>query len=342
MNFTLRLLLPAVVAGGIVVGLSAVGQDTSGPAAKAAKAAKATKTKTAKATKAAKTAAAKAAAADRSLREQEIYIPYEKLRQVFEKHGRGVFLPYEKFDELWRAAQDRTRPAAKPRPPVGAVITETENEATVAKDVVQVSAQVKIDLLTEGWHEVPLRLADSALVRATLGDQPARILGGAGADHRLLVEKKGKQPEEIVLRLEYAKAIARSPGQNSVSFQAPQAPVSRWRVRIPQSGVKVNISPLIAATEVPAGKAAAEKPAVAKPASEKPAAEKAPAEKPTVAKPASEKPAAEKAPAEKPEVAKPASEKPAAEKAPAGKPAVAKPTSEKPAAEKRRPGSRRP
>ena len=42
------------------------------------------------------------------------------------------------------------------------------------------------------------------------------------------------------------------PGQNSVSFQAPQAPVSRWRVRIPQAGVKVNLFPLIAATEVPA------------------------------------------------------------------------------------------
>ena len=27
------------------------------------------------------------------LREQSIYIPYEKLRKVFEQHGRGVFLP---------------------------------------------------------------------------------------------------------------------------------------------------------------------------------------------------------------------------------------------------------
>ncbi len=100
---------------------------------------------------------------DRSLREQEIYIPYEKLRGVFEKHGRGVFLPYEKFEELWKAAQDKTRPAAEARPPVGAVITEIENEAVVAKDVVQVTAHVKIDLLTEGWHEVPLRLADAAV-----------------------------------------------------------------------------------------------------------------------------------------------------------------------------------
>jgi hypothetical protein len=243
--------------------------------------------------------AAKAAPAerpDRSLREQDIYIPYDKLRQVFEKHGRGVFLPYEQFQELWQAAHDKTRPAAEPRPPVGALITEIENEAAVAKDVVQVKARLKIDLLTEGWHEVPLRLSDAAITSATLRrggetgtgaspetpakdslgngskpapvsppprDETARILGGAGEDHRLLVEKKGKEPEEIELLLEYARAITRAPGENSVAFQAPQAPVNRWRVRIPQSGVKVNLHPLIAATEVPreATKALAGKPA---------------------------------------------------------------------------------
>jgi hypothetical protein len=167
------------------------------------------------------------AKAERALLEQDIYIPYDKLRGVFEKHGRGVFLPYEKFDELWKAAREKTRPAAEPRPPVGAIITEIENEAVVSKDVVRVTAKIKIDLLTEGWHEVPLRLADAAIVRATIKNEPARILGNLNEDHRLLIEKKGKQPEQIELTLEYARAIARSPGQNSVSFQAPQAAVIR-------------------------------------------------------------------------------------------------------------------
>ncbi len=136
---------------------------------------------------------------EKSLREQDIYIPYEKLRQVFERHGRGVFLPYEEFEQLWRAAQDKTRPAAGVRPPVGAVITEIENEATVAKDVVRVKATLKIDLLAEGWHEIPLRLADAAITAATLRGEPARIVGGPGEDYKLLVEKKGKEPEQIVL-----------------------------------------------------------------------------------------------------------------------------------------------
>jgi hypothetical protein len=188
-----------------------------------------------------------------TLREQNIYIPYEKLRQVFEKHGRGVFLPYEKFEQLWRAAREENRPAAEARPPVGALITDIENEATVAKDVVRVKAAIKIDLLAEGWHEVPLRLSDAAITRATVGGEPARIVGGPGEDYKLLVEKKGRQPEQIELLLEYAKAITRMPGQNSVAFQAPQASVSRWRVRIPQQGVKINIQPFLAATdELPA------------------------------------------------------------------------------------------
>jgi hypothetical protein len=247
MTATIRSFVPLVLLAGIILGVRPVAAAENEKAAPAPP-------------------DAKTDAADRSLREQDIYIPYEKLRQVFEKHGRGVFLPYEEFDVLWRAAQDKTRPAAEPHPPVGAVITEIENEATVSGDIVQVKAQIKIDLLTEGWHEVPLRLADASIIRATVkGDPegaPARILGGnpmAGrpvlTENRLLVEKKGKQPESIELDLEYAKAITRSPGQNSVSIETPRAPVSRWRVRIPQAGVKVNLQPLLAATEEPAANA---------------------------------------------------------------------------------------
>jgi hypothetical protein len=227
--------------------------------------------------------------ASRDLREQDIYIPYEKLRQVFEKHGRGVFLPYEKFEELWKAARDNTQPPGEVKAPVDALITEIENEATVSKDVVTVSARLKIDVLTEGWHEVPLCLGDAAITRAVLHDQPARILGGGGADYRLLIEKKGKQPEQIELLLEFAKAISRAPGQNSVSFQVPRAPVSRWRVRIPQSGVKVTLYPLLAATEVPPEKSAVPAKAEAKPENKPDATPEKKPEKPSPAAAADDK-----------------------------------------------------
>jgi hypothetical protein len=191
------------------------------------------------------------AAEETPLREQTIYVPYEKLREVFEKEGRGVFLPYDKFQKLWEAARRQTAPAEEEGPPVGAVIAQAESEATVERDVVSVVARLKIEVLAEGWHEVPIRLADAAIRSATTGGETARIVPGEGG-YKLLIKNETKDAQEMEFRLEYVKAFTKTPGQNSVSFQAPQAPVNRWTIRIPEAGVKVNISPMIAATEVPA------------------------------------------------------------------------------------------
>jgi len=195
-------------------------------------------------------------AEEKTVREQTIYIPYTKLREVFEKEGRGVFLPYEKFHELWREAREKKTPDDKAKPPVGALITEVENEATVEKDVVRITAKIKIELLTEGWHEVPLRLADAAILSAAHGEEPARVVPDGKGGYKLLIQHKGKDPAQTELALTYARSFTKAPGQNSVSFQSPQAPVNRWKIRIPEPGVKVDVFPVIAATEVPEGEAA--------------------------------------------------------------------------------------
>lgn len=187
---------------------------------------------------------------ERPLREQTIYIPYGKLREVFEKEGRGVFLPYEKFQELWRAAQAAAQAAPESRPPVAALIREIDSIATVERDVVQVEARLRIELLAEGWSEVPLALADSAILSARIGDEPARLAFRPEQGYVLVVENPAKAPREVELVLTYAKAFERAPGRNNVSFLAPQAPVNRWQIRVPDPGVKVNIQPLIAATMV--------------------------------------------------------------------------------------------
>jgi len=185
------------------------------------------------------------------IKEKTIYIPYTKLREVFEREGRGVFLPYSEFQQLWKAARDRTSPPAPERPLVPAIITEVVNEAVVSRDVVRVQAVVKIEVLTKGWHRIALGLGDAAVTSAKVGGQPARVVFDPATCYQLLYENKTAEPVSFDLALDYAKAITKTPGQNSVAFDTPQAPVSRWRLRLPEAGVKVHIQPLIAATEVP-------------------------------------------------------------------------------------------
>ena len=185
------------------------------------------------------------------LREQTIYVPYSKLPKVFEQPGRGVFLPYEEFQKLWEQARAALAKPPEVKPPVAALLTEISSEATVGDEVVNVTANLKIELLTEGWHEVPLRLGDAAILSARQGDAPARIAAKPDVGYVLLLQKKTPEPEQIAVTLQYSKAFTKSPGQNVVSFQAPQAPVNQWRIRVPQAGVKVNVQPLVAATEEP-------------------------------------------------------------------------------------------
>jgi hypothetical protein len=183
------------------------------------------------------------------LREQTIYIPYGKLKAIFEKEGRGVFIPYDKFQELWKAAREAGRKLEDIKPPIPALIAEIDSTATVGKDVMNVEAKLAIEVLTEGWHEIPLRLKDAAIRTAKIGDAPARVIYSPEQGYRVLIEKKGKDAERIDLVLEYSKAFAKSPGTNTVEFDAPQAPVNRWQIKIAEAGVKVNVHPNLAASD---------------------------------------------------------------------------------------------
>jgi hypothetical protein len=201
--------------------------------------------------------------AETPLREQTIYIPYQKLRSLFEKEGRGVFLPYDKFQQLWKAAQAAGKKLEEIKPPVDAIISEVDSVAVIndKSDVVEVTATIKLEVLKPGWNEVPLRLKDAAIRSAKLGDNPARLLHDPNTGYRLLFEKKGKEPEQLTVTLVYARAFTKSPGANSVQFDAPQAPVNRWEIRVSQPGVKVNVHPKLSATEASAKMAEEGKPA---------------------------------------------------------------------------------
>jgi len=184
-------------------------------------------------------------------REQTIYVPYDKLWEVFEQKGRGVFLPYEEFMELWRTAERATPRPAAVEAPVDALVSEVSGQAEVSKDVVAFKAEIVIEVLKKGWHEVPLRLGDVAITGAAIGNNPARLIRKDPQGYCLLLEKADGETETVRLRIEFAKSYTKTPGRNSVSFEGPLAPVSRWEVRIPEPGVEVDIQPLLAATDVP-------------------------------------------------------------------------------------------
>lgn len=184
-----------------------------------------------------------------SINEQTIYIPYEKLREVFERDGRGVFLPYDKFQQLWSEARQNQPKKPDLSAPLGALITDIESTATLGMEIVNVDATIKIELLRQGWHRIPLRLAGAAIRRATIDEKEARIVSVENGRYELLVSHEGEKPETIELNLSYAKTLTKTGGQSVVAFQSPQAPVNRWTIRTGQKDIDVQIEPMIASSK---------------------------------------------------------------------------------------------
>lgn len=176
-----------------------------------------------------------------------VYIPYERLWQVFEKQGRGVFLPYEDYEKLREAA--RAKETVPVKEPVPCLVAEAAGTVTFADDVATVAASLRIEVLAKGWQRVPLGLADVAVAEAKVGKVPARLVFDAKTGYALLVENPTEAPLTVVLDLTFAKACTKSPGRNTVRFQPPSAPVGRWEIHIPEPGVKVEVEPVVAATE---------------------------------------------------------------------------------------------
>ncbi len=186
--------------------------------------------------------------------EKTIYIPYDKLKDVFQREGRGVFLPYDQFQKLWQEARSNNNRQKPEVSPVDVILVSAENNATIEKEVMVVRAIISVEMLRSGWQKIPLHLNDSAILTATVNKEPARIVHDPANGYSLLFQNKETKSTRIQVELEYAKAIEKTPGQNSVSFMAPQAPVNKWLIRIPDAGVKVQVDPMLATTETPLNK----------------------------------------------------------------------------------------
>lgn len=177
-----------------------------------------------------------------------VYIPYKDLQKVFEKSGRGVYLPHDEFMRLWERARG---PAAQAEPPVSALITKAAYTGAVKDDLATIEAVYEVQVLKAGWTRVPVGLTGVATAKATLAGEPARLVANPRGGYDLLVSDKGAHE----LRVTFVAPLKSQPGLKSFSFGSPSVPVSQLDLTIPEKDVKVDVQPLLAATRTPAGEA---------------------------------------------------------------------------------------
>ncbi len=183
----------------------------------------------------------------------KVYVPYEKLKDVFEREGNGVFLPYSEFMKLWREAQGK--PATIAEAPVPYMISTARFSGTVEEKLARLSLNLTFDVLKDDWQSIPLMLSGVAVESAEFTKAPVDgatpLLQLRKGLYHVLVKGQGRWE----LKLDFVRQIDSTPGKNVLSFTTPRAAVSTLELVIPEENMGVKVEPMLAATtvQIPAG-----------------------------------------------------------------------------------------
>ncbi len=185
-------------------------------------------------------------AATSGRRERTIYLPFAELEKVFEKEGRGVFLPYREFVTLWDQVKLPKKADAR-KPPVEGILSGAVYDGKVDDETATLGATLEFESFKEkGWAVLPF---SSAAMNIAEADTGKAVLEAVKEGRRILLPEKGKYT--VTMKV-YAK-VTRSNGRNSVALTLPNAAVSRLSLLVPGSGWKFEIGQGSAFTTKPAG-----------------------------------------------------------------------------------------
>ncbi len=174
-------------------------------------------------------------------RERRVYVPFDELEKVFKDGGKGVFLPYREFLDLWNELTLKRAEDEKP-PPAEAVLAKAEYTGRVEGDSVILDAKITAESFKKGWVLLPLTdRAAPGIGEATTGKAVLRSRAD-GSD--LMLPEKGVY--EITLKI-YAPII-RTAGKSRVTLNLPRAAVSRLSITVPGEGLEFELSPAAAFT----------------------------------------------------------------------------------------------
>ena len=176
----------------------------------------------------------------------KVYVPYDELTEVFESENQGVFLPYGDFEKLWRAAKGK--PAGVETAPYAYLISTARFTGGVSGEIARLRLELTVDVLREGWVEVPIGLGEVAVNQAEFVDsrsaQISPLLRVVNGQYVMLTKGAGR----YVLGVEFVQQLETKPGLHTLRFKMPSAAITTLELTIPEENMKVDVEPMLAAT----------------------------------------------------------------------------------------------
>ena len=167
-------------------------------------------------------------------KEQTIYVPFEKLEDVFGKEERGVFLPYREFLEMWNRL-NLPEKLKKTEPPVEGVLAAANYTGRVTGDVAEIKVKLSFEALKDGWSKLALGAGELSIAEA----KSTAVLNFADGGYEVLFPAKGSYEIDAVI----FGRVARETGRSTLRLKLPRTSVSQFELTIPDKGLDFTITP---------------------------------------------------------------------------------------------------
>jgi hypothetical protein len=175
-----------------------------------------------------------------TLREQRIYVPYERLREVLQGKDKGVLIPYSDFVRLWEQATRKPPEQRLPPPPVDAAIIHAEYRGTVHNGMAEFVGELKVSALKEKWGRLLLNFKNVAITGARLNGKPP-LLKTVPQGLELVLPEKG----DYDLSVAFSARVQTLPGKRFIDVLVPSAPLTKIHMTIPGEDLDVQIDPML-------------------------------------------------------------------------------------------------
>ncbi len=169
--------------------------------------------------------------------ESVIYLPYQNLKQVFEKHGATMLMPFDDYLRLWQ--QTVARLPLPDQPPVGGVISKAAYTAKVEQDLVRIQAKLEVLILKEGWVDIPVSFGDAAIASVTGDPGPVLLRGTGNGAYALMFSKSDAQ----TVQLELTARVRTAPEGRSFDLQIPNVGITSFELTVPDADQSIELQP---------------------------------------------------------------------------------------------------
>ncbi|MFG0334884.1 MAG: hypothetical protein ACF8TS_16130, partial [Maioricimonas sp. JB049] len=160
---------------------------------------------------------------------RRIYVPVEDLDAVLNRDRKGVLLPQQEFEDLYRQAREAFE--AGPNRPQTVVVSSGSYRARVNGDRLELTGTVRFRQFVEDWCRIILPAGGLGVEQAALDGEPARI--GRGKQHPNVLVLYSQEEGEHTLEVTFSAPLVGIGSDRVADFELFNAPTGTFAFELP-------------------------------------------------------------------------------------------------------------